>query len=649
MSAIKERKLAIDEVLSADVIADLKLNNDASRLVYCVHPHYKSGDHSTSALWLADTATAGSARKLTSGVFNDQSPRFHLTSSRIYFLSDRHHLGGSSHIYSIPLDATPDTTPERGADLEDAEAVSAFSISPDGNSLAFISQLRSSDTGAKELISIWREKKDLACLRLLHLQTKHIRTLVSGDAHVDSFSWSPDSSSILYRLRTHADLESTAFPVTEEIVTIATGGIIGDTFKHPHLPGSATIWRENGDFVFLQNTSSRLLSSRSVWQRKSSSSPVYLAYGDEDDVLNIVHLASDSRYAVKVATGLDSKLDVFDADHKSFTAFETLDEDISSWDIKYVDGRYIYVAVRSSGVKGDPPDVWSGKTEHGRRGLLTKKLSSHHTWLSHDRAPYSGPFYWSGVDGHSLQGVMSHPRGIEPKNMPTVIVPHGGPTARDTLSLSFEGWSWRQLLASHGYLVLSPNYRGSIGRGDAFVKPANGTVGTLDWDDIQTMIDEGVGRGLVDPQKLAIAGYSQGGFLAAWGCTRPNNIFKAGVIGAGVTDWGILTATSDLPDIEAAIGGAAPWDPREPVYRNGSPIKDCKNVRTPLLLLHGKEDKRVPLTQAIAFVRGVAREAPDSLDPLLVIYPREDHDFKERANAEDVLRRLVRHLDAHLK
>lgn len=57
----------------------------------------------------------------------------------------------------------------------------------------------------------------------------------------------------------------------------------------------------------------------------------------------------------------------------------------------------------------------------------------------------------------------------------------------------------------------------------------------------------------------------------------------------------------------------------------------------------------MPLTQAIAFVRGVAREAPDSLDPLLVIYPREDHDFKERANAEDVLRRLVRHLDAHLK
>ena len=79
---------------------------------------------------------------------------------------------------------------------------------------------------------------------------------------------------------------------------------------------------------------------------------------------------------------------------------------------------------------------------------------------------------------------------------------------------------------------------------------ASGGVGGIEWMDIETMIDEGISQGIVDPHRIGIAGYSQGGFLAALGCTRPNNQFKAGVVGAGVTDWGILAATSDLPDLE---------------------------------------------------------------------------------------------------
>lgn len=86
---------------------------------------------------------------------------------------------------------------------------------------------------------------------------------------------------------------------------------------------------------------------------------------------------------------------------------------------------------------------------------------------------------------------------------------------------------------------------------------ASGGVGGIEWLDIETMIDEAVLQGMVDPDRIGIAGYSQGGFLAALGCTRPNNKFKVGVVGAGVTDWGILAATSDMPDYEVRckIGG----------------------------------------------------------------------------------------------
>jgi acetyl esterase/lipase len=76
-------------------------------------------------------------------------------------------------------------------------------------------------------------------------------------------------------------------------------------------------------------------------------------------------------------------------------------------------------------------------------------------------------------------------------------------------------------------------------------------MGTLDWEDVETMVDEAINQGIADPQKLAIAGHSQGGFLAAWACTQTNR-FKAAVAAAGISDWGTLILQSDLPDLEVS-------------------------------------------------------------------------------------------------
>ena len=89
------------------------------------------------------------------------------------------------------------------------------------------------------------------------------------------------------------------------------------------------------------------------------------------------------------------------------------------------------------------------------------------------------------------------------------------------------------------------------GRGDTFAKAAHGGMGTLDWADVETMIDEAIKQGISDPHKLAIAGQSQGGFLAAWACTQTDR-FKAAVTSAGISDWGTLILQSDLPDMEVS-------------------------------------------------------------------------------------------------
>ncbi|KAL6306882.1 alpha/beta-hydrolase [Sparassis latifolia] len=653
----EQEKLSPEEIAASDHISGLKLSQDAVHVVYCVGPKYKAGDNRTSALWLAKTSKENGARKLTSGAMNDYSPAFHPVSSDIYFLSDHQKAGDPAQIYTLPISATEDDEPSAVTSLDGYNGVNSFVISPDGNYLAFIQQNKPSYKDTKEPISVWREKKDLGSLCLIDLRhsTKSIRTLVSVDAHVESFAWSPDSSSIIYRLLSHPDLESHAFPVTEAIVSIDSGDVHG-TFEYPRLPARPTIWRHDGELVFIQVRSpSYHCSSNALWKRASdgTSAATYVAYGDDDDVETVADLGVDSQYAVAVASGLDTKFDVYNEDHNAFTAFET-DKDMAvsylAWDMRSTaDGHFVLVALVSSSVHGKPEDVWCGVTEKGKKGTLSKKLSLHNSWFTSAKAPVTTPFEWNSTDGQNIQGVFSYPRGAELKKLPTVVVAHGGPYARDTLALPLYMGSWRIFLASHGYLVLSPNYRGSSGRGDNFAKAANGGMGTLEWTDIETMVEHCIGQGMVDPDKLAIAGYSQGGFLTAWGCTRPNNTFKAGVVGAGVSDWGLLAATSDMPDFEAHLGGAGPWTPGEPVYLRGSPLKDAKNVRAPLLFLHGKDDKVVPVTQAIAMLRGVERAGHASVKPQLVIYPREDHGFEERIHVEDVLRRLVEHLNLYVK
>jgi dipeptidyl aminopeptidase/acylaminoacyl peptidase len=113
--------------------------------------------------------------------------------------------------------------------------------------------------------------------------------------------------------------------------------------------------------------------------------------------------------------------------------------------------------------------------------------------------------------------------------------------------------SYHYLLASYGFLVLCPNYRGSQGRGDDFARAANGGMGTLDYADVESMLAAAIARGYVDREKVAIAGYSQGGFLSAWGCTHPHAIWKAGVLGAAPTDWGSLIISSDIPDTAVSL------------------------------------------------------------------------------------------------
>ncbi|PPQ87670.1 hypothetical protein CVT25_011437 [Psilocybe cyanescens] len=660
-SESKSTMITPQDVASSDSISQLKLSKDGSRLVYTVAPLYKEGENKTSALWLADTFVDGSARQITLGVHRDFSPSFHPTSpSQIYFLSDRDEAGGSAHLYSINVDTEDtkksDETAAPVVELGDRQEVTSYSISPNGHFLAFILEMKALKKGEKEKIQVWRENVHFKTLNLVDLRarTKSFRNMLPHQtSHIDFFSWSPDSSAILYCTISHSDYEARVEPAEEFVISIKTDEV-RSVFRYPRHPRGASIWRECGNVAFIQAVNpTEHCSATCLWSRRSveGTQANRTAYGEINDVDRIGDLGAKSQFAVEVHEGLITKLEVYDENDKVFTAFQTSEDyAITLWDMVLTEeGKYVLVVTKSSVVSGELENVWSGVSEPGKKCVLSRKLSSHNAWFDSKVPPNGEAFFWTASDGVKLEGVINYPKGVELKKLPTVIVAHGGPSWRDTLGLNFTCTRWCPFLASHGYLVLSPNYRGSTGRGDYFTMAASGGVGGIEWTDIEEMIEEGISRGIVDPNRIGIAGHSQGGFLSAWGVTRPNNKFKVGVISAGVTEWGMLAATSDMPDYEAVLGGAGPWSPGKPVYLKGSPLKDAQYATAPILFVHGKDDARVPLSQAIALLRGIEREGKTKVPPQLVVYPREGHGFEERANAEDILRRMLDYVNKYLK
>jgi dipeptidyl aminopeptidase/acylaminoacyl peptidase len=239
--------------------------------------------------------------------------------------------------------------------------------------------------------------------------------------------------------------------------------------------------------------------------------------------------------------------------------------------------------------------------------------------------------------GFTLDGIVIWPpgsgRGDGP--LPTIVAIHGGPYGRWSNSFIAR---WGRWIAQHGYLVFLPNPRGGAGHGQTFAEAVLHTVGNEDYRDIMAGVDMLVERGLTDPERLGCGGWSQGGFMTAW-IVGHTERFKAGVMGAGVSDWGMMIATSDIPSYETLMGGGNPYEGIGPhTFDAQSPISFVHQATTPTLIVHGEKDERVPVSQGIFFHRGLRRYG---VPTELVIYPREPHGIQERNHQLDLSRRIV--------
>ena len=190
-----------------------------------------------------------------------------------------------------------------------------------------------------------------------------------------------------------------------------------------------------------------------------------------------------------------------------------------------------------------------------------------------------------------------------------------------------------------------PNPRGGRGHGHAFAARVAGAVGIDEWTDVLSGIDLLIADGVADPDRLGIGGWSHGGFMAAWAVGQTDR-FKAALMGAGISDWGMLAATGEEGPFEAALGGSTGWEGTGPHHHDLlSPISFASKISTPVLILHGENDTNVPLAQAKFFHRALRRFG---VEHEYVVYPRENHSIRERNHQLDLLRRTREWFDRWL-
>ena len=248
------------------------------------------------------------------------------------------------------------------------------------------------------------------------------------------------------------------------------------------------------------------------------------------------------------------------------------------------------------------------------------------TW----KLPRISIFKWKGADGDPVEGILELPPGYKKGDgpLPLIVEIHGGPTASTHFRLRL--WIYgRTLMPSRGYALLSANYHGSTGYGDAFTSKLVGRENEIEVTDIRTGIEELIKEGIADRDRIGVMGWSNGGFLTNAMITQAPDLFKAASSGAGVLDMVIQWATEDTPGHVINFMRGLPWENPD-AYRKGSPLYELNRVKTPTLIHVGGGDPRVPPAHSRGLFRALFHYLHVPVE--LVVYPGEPHGLTTHEN-----------------
>lgn len=288
----------------------------------------------------------------------------------------------------------------------------------------------------------------------------------------------------------------------------------------------------------------------------------------------------------------------------------------------------------SASTPQNPYEVYSGTTSGG-----LKKLTDSNPVLKGIKLTKQEVISWTGPDGWKIEGILTYPNGYKSgTKYPLLLQLHGGPEG-----ISTNGWNTRavypvQWYSANGYFILEPNYRGSQGRGVNFAKGDHRDLGGKEFDDVLAGIDFLVSKGMVDNDKVGTGGFSYGGYFSAWGATKHSARFKAAMMGAGISNWISFSGTTEIIHENSLVHWNLWWNDNMDLVWDRSPLAHINDAKTPMLIVHGGADTRVPLSQSEEMYNALKLK---KVHTQMIVYKRQPHGILEREAQIDFMNRTL--------
>jgi dipeptidyl aminopeptidase/acylaminoacyl peptidase len=254
-----------------------------------------------------------------------------------------------------------------------------------------------------------------------------------------------------------------------------------------------------------------------------------------------------------------------------------------------------------------------------------KPITSFNKLFMERELPQGKPYRWKAPDGTTVEGMLIYPAGkFEAKHLRTLVLIHGGPADADGDKFGADWYDWAALAAANNWLVFRPNYRGSSGYGDKFMQGIVPNIVSVPGRDILSGVDALVKDGIADPDRLAIGGYSYGGYMTNWLITQTTR-FKAAVTGAGAVEHAANWGNDDLTFDDAYYLSGTPWEaPKR--YEDEAALFIFNRVKTPTHVVGGADDVRVSVLENYALERSLRTL---NIPSRLLIFPGEGHSMSK--------------------
>ena len=621
--------MQVEDLLSLRIASDPQISPDGAWIAFTIQ-HCNAEDNSTgSSIWLVSSAggKAAQPRQLTSGMYHDSMPRWSPDAQMLAFLSNR---AGTPQIFLLPMNGGEG---RQASTL--AQGVTEYSWKPDGSLLLAHSPWKPEDDQPPS------NQHDLEPNIYVHLGTywngsgyKHNRyqqlwlvpltgepqRITSEPVDIVQSCWSPDGSEIAFcaNRRTDPDL---SVSMAVWVLTLASGQMRRLTPE----AGLAQVpsWSPDGQYIaYLYTPDQTEAGNYAPWVVRADGKEMPQEAVKDASTLNCQTWVIDelrSEWLHQPQWYPDSQALLVSVQAHGQVHLCRLDRQQNQFSyLTQQNGRYLSPCLSRDGhtiavVRADwftPGDIW---TLDGSGGNLHKLTGVNDTLLRQRQLIRPRRISWQATDGLTIEGWLYLPPLAENSRAPLILASHGGPSLAwgDAYVHEF------QVLAGRGYAVLAPNPRGSAGYGEEFGRKVINDWGGADYQDLMTGLQHVLDTEPLDGQRLGIGGLSYGGYMTNWAITQTDR-FKAAVSRNGISS----VRTAGLLSDQTIWFQLSMED--EALQHERSPLTFAERIKTPLLLLHGEQDLRCPLSESLQlFVALRKRKHPVEL----VSYPGASHLF----------------------